>query len=47
VAAVVRARPLQQRKQLAEVMDDDRLADLREELPEAEQLRLIEGLDLH
>jgi CBS domain-containing protein len=46
VAAVVRALPLQQRKQLAEVMDDDRLADLLEELPEAEQLRLIEGLDL-
>ena len=27
-------------------MDDERLADLLEELPEAEQLRLIEGLDL-
>ena len=46
VAAVVRALPLTQRKQLAEAMDDDRLADLLEELPEADQLRLIEGLDL-
>ena len=32
--------------QLAEAMDDERLADLLEELPEAEQLRIIEGLDL-
>jgi CBS domain-containing protein len=46
VAAAVRALPLQQRKQLAEMLDDDRLADLLEELPEAEQLRIIEGLDL-
>ena len=35
-----------QRRQLAEAMDDERLADLLEELPEAEQLRIIEGLDL-
>ena len=46
VAAVVRAMPLTQRKQLAEAMEDERLADLLEELPEAEQLRIIEGLDL-
>jgi hypothetical protein len=46
VAAVVRALPLSQRRQLAEAMDDERLADLLEELPEAEQLRLIEALDL-
>ncbi len=46
VAGVVRALPLVQRRQLAEAMDDERLADLLEELPEAEQLRLIEGLDL-
>ncbi|MFZ1488569.1 MAG: CBS domain-containing protein [Ilumatobacteraceae bacterium] len=46
VAAAVRALPLTQRRQLAEAMDDERLADLLEELPEAEQLRLIEGLDL-
>ena len=46
VAATVRALPLAQRRQLAEMLDDDRLADLLEELPEAEQLRIIEGLDL-
>ena len=46
VAGVVRALPLTQRRQLAEAMDDERLADLLEELPEAEQLRLIEGLDM-
>ncbi len=46
VAAAVRALPLAQRRQLADAMDDERLADLLEELPEAEQLRLIEGLDL-
>lgn len=46
VAAAVRSLPLAQRRQLAEMLDDERLADLLEELPEAEQLRLIEGLDL-
>lgn len=46
VAGVVRALPLLQRSQLAEAMDDERLADLLEELPEEDQLRLIEGLDL-
>jgi len=46
VAGFVRALPLTQRKQLAEAMDDERLADLLEELPEAEQLRIIEGLDM-
>ena len=46
VASVVRSMPIAQRKQLAEAMDDERLADLLEELPEAEQLRIIEGLDL-
>ena len=46
VAAAVRALPLASRKQLAAAMDDERLADLLEELPEAEQLRMIEGLDL-
>lgn len=45
VAAVVRNLPVQQRRQLADAMDDDRLADLLEELPEDEQLRLIEGID--
>ncbi len=46
VAGVVRSLPLAQRKQLAAAMDDERLADLLEELPEAEQLRIIEGLDI-
>jgi CBS domain-containing protein len=46
VAGIMRAMPMTQRKQLAEAMEDDRLADLLEELPEAEQLRIIEGLDL-
>ena len=42
VAAVVRALPLTQRRQLAEAMDDERLADVLEELPEAEQIQLVE-----
>jgi CBS domain-containing protein len=46
VAALLRNLPLAQRRQLAEAMDDERLADLLEELPEAEQIGLIEGLDL-
>ncbi len=46
VAAVVRALPLPQRRQLAAAMEDDRLADLLEELPESEQVQVIEGLDL-
>lgn len=46
VATVVRSLPLAQRRQLAEAMDDDRLADLLEELPESEQVGLIEGLDM-
>jgi len=45
VAHIVRNMPLTQRRQLADSMDDERLADVLEELPEAEQLRLIEGLD--
>ena len=46
VAHIVRTMPLAQRRQLAESMDDERLADVLEELSETEQLRLIEGLDL-
>lgn len=45
VAAVVRALPDAQRRQLAEAMDDERLADVLEELPEEEQVRIVEGLD--
>jgi CBS domain-containing protein len=44
VAVALRALPLAQRRQIAEMMEDDRLADLLEELPEDEQLRIIEGL---
>ena len=42
VAAVVRALPIDQRRQLAEAMDDERLADVLEELPEEEQVRIVE-----
>ncbi|MEM1334154.1 MAG: CBS domain-containing protein [Actinomycetota bacterium] len=45
VAAVVRRLPDAQRRQLAEAMDDERLADVLEELPEEEQVRIVEGLD--
>jgi CBS domain-containing protein len=45
MATRLRALPFHQRQQLAEVMEDERLADLLEELPESEQLRIIEGLD--
>ena len=46
VAHLVLNLPLPQRRQLAEAMEDDRLADVLEELSEAEQLRLIDDLDL-
>jgi CBS domain-containing protein/flagellar motility protein MotE (MotC chaperone) len=46
VAALVRNLPADKRAQLAEAMEDERLADVLEELPEAEQLRIVEGLDL-
>ncbi len=46
VAELVRTMPLTQRRQLAAAMDDERLADLLEELPESEQIRLVEDLDL-
>ena len=45
VAAVVRALPDAQRRQLAEAMDDERLADVLEELPEEEQVRIVETMD--
>lgn len=46
VANRIRALPLEKRQRLAEIMEDERLADLLEELPEDEQIRLINGLDL-
>ena len=45
VAAIVRALSADQRRQIAEAMDDERLADVLEELPEEEQVRLVESLD--
>jgi CBS domain-containing protein len=46
VAGLVRGLAIDKRKQLAEAMEDERLADLLEELPETEQLRLIEDLGI-
>ncbi len=46
VARAVRALPLARRRQLADLMEDERLADLLEELDEDDQVRLIEGMDL-
>jgi CBS domain-containing protein len=45
VAAFVRALSNDQRRQIAEAMDDERLANVLEELPEEEQVRLVESLD--
>ncbi len=46
VATRIRALPPARRRRLAELMEDERLADLLEELPEDEQIRIIAGLDL-
>jgi CBS domain-containing protein len=46
LAKALRAMPLERRRYLASAMDDDRLADLLEELDEDEQLALVEGLDI-
>ncbi|WCO67126.1 CBS domain-containing protein [Iamia majanohamensis] len=46
VAERIRALPPAKRRRLAELMEDDRLADLLEELPEDEQIGLLSGLDL-
>ena len=46
VAHLVVNLPPAQRRLLADAMEDDRLADVLEELSESEQLRVIEGLDL-
>ncbi|MCW2952782.1 MAG: hypothetical protein JWQ48_1952 [Conexibacter sp.] len=45
MAAELRALPLTRRRVLAEALEDERLADLLEELDEDEQVRLVEGLD--
>jgi CBS domain-containing protein len=45
MAAALRRLPLTRRRVLASALEDDRLADLLEELDEDEQVRLVEGLD--
>jgi CBS domain-containing protein len=46
MASAVRRLPLSRRRVLAAALEDDRLADLLEELSEDEQVRIMEGLDL-
>jgi flagellar motility protein MotE (MotC chaperone)/sporulation protein YlmC with PRC-barrel domain len=45
MAAAIRQLPLSRRKTLAAALEDERFADLLEELPEDEQVKLIENLD--
>ena len=45
MSAAIRSLPLSRRRVLASALEDDRLADLLEELSEDEQVRLVEGLD--
>jgi CBS domain-containing protein len=45
MAATIRRLPLSRRRVLAEALEDDRFADLLEEMDEDEQVRLVEGLD--
>jgi CBS domain-containing protein/sporulation protein YlmC with PRC-barrel domain len=46
MADAIRKLPLSRRRILARELEDDRFADLLEELSEDDQVRLIEGLDL-
>jgi CBS domain-containing protein len=46
MAAAVRRLPLSRRRVLAAALEDDRLADLLEELSEEEQVRIMEDLDV-
>jgi CBS domain-containing protein/sporulation protein YlmC with PRC-barrel domain len=46
MAAAIRKLPLSRRQILAAELEDERFADLLEELSEDDQVRLIEGLDL-
>jgi CBS domain-containing protein len=46
MARAIRKLPLSRRRILAAAFDDDRLADLLEELSEDEQVRIMEDLDL-
>ncbi len=45
MAAAIRKLPLSRRRILAAALEDERLADLLEELSEEEQVGLVEGLD--
>jgi CBS domain-containing protein len=45
MARAIRRLPLSRRRVLAAALEDDRLADLLEELSEDEQVRIVEGLD--
>jgi CBS domain-containing protein/sporulation protein YlmC with PRC-barrel domain len=45
MAAAIRSMPLSRRRVLASALEDERLADLLEELSEDEQVRIVEGLD--
>lgn len=46
MANAIRGMSLPQRRALAHALEDDRLADLLEELSEDDQVRIVEGLDL-
>jgi CBS domain-containing protein len=46
MAAMIRRVPLSRRRALAAELEDDRFADLLEEMSEDEQVRLVEGLGL-
>jgi CBS domain-containing protein/sporulation protein YlmC with PRC-barrel domain len=46
MAAAIRKLPLTRRQALAAELEDERFADLLEELSEDDQVRLIEGMDL-
>jgi CBS domain-containing protein len=46
MAAAIRRLPLSRRRVLAGELEDERFADLLEELSEDEQVKLVEGLDL-
>jgi CBS domain-containing protein len=45
LASAVEGMPLTRRSQVAGALDDDELADLLEELPEADQIRLLDTLE--
>jgi CBS domain-containing protein len=46
MAGAIRSLPLSRRRVLAAELEDERFADLLEELSEDEQVKLVEGLDL-